>query len=184
MSDNWQLRLAEERDIPAIAALIPLAVRELSKPFYSEREIERAVAHVFGVDRQLIADRTYFAVESNNQIVGAGGWSKRKTMFGGDQTSFKEAGDPQLDPKTDAARIRAFYVHPDFARRGIGKAILRECERAAFEAGFSRLELIATLPGEPLYRACGYEPIEPFNIVMPDGGKLAAVKMGKSVGRE
>ncbi len=181
MSANWHIRPAEERDIPAIAALIPLAVRALSQGFYSDAEIERAVAHVFGVDRQLIEDGTYFVVESNNQVIGAGGWSKRKTMFGGDQTSFKEAGDPQLDPRVDAARIRAFYVHPDFARRGIGRAILKHCEQEAATTGFTKLELIATLPGVPLYEACGYEAIHPYNIVMPDGGKLPALRMGKSI---
>ncbi|MGH7179382.1 MAG: GNAT family N-acetyltransferase [Tepidisphaeraceae bacterium] len=182
MPTEFHLRLAQDRDIDAIATLIPLAVRELSEPFYSPREIERAVAHVFGVDRQLISDRTYFVAELDGQIVGCGGWSRRKTIFGGDQTTFKEASDQALDPRVDAARIRAFFVHPQFARRGIGRAILIACESAAREAGFRKLELIATLPGEPLYRACGYRSVSPFLIAMPDGSTLPAVRMDKSIG--
>lgn len=174
------LRTATADDIPALEALIPLAVRGLSAPFYTGPQIERAVAHVFGVDRQLIADETYYVAEIDGEIAGCGGWSRRKTLFGGDQTSFKAEDDALLDPARDPARIRAFFVHPGFARRGIGKKILRACEFAARQAGFARLELIATLPGEPLYLACGYQSVEPFDIVMPDGGKLPAVRMRKS----
>ena len=115
------------------------------------------------------------------RIAGAGGWSKRKTMFGGDGTGFKELSDDLLDPSRDAARIRAFFVHPDFARRGIGRAILQRCERAARDAGFTKLELVATLPGEPLYSACGYDRIEPLEIPIPDGSILPAIRMGKSI---
>jgi GNAT superfamily N-acetyltransferase len=181
MDGNCHIRLATEADIPAIAQLIPLATRGLSAPFYTGDQIERAVAHVFGVDRQLVSDQTYFVAEVEGVLAGCGGWSKRKTMFGGDQTQFKESDDALLDPQHDSARIRAFFVHPDFARRGIGRKIVERCEEAARDEGFTKLELIATLPGEPLYRACGYREIEPFDIIMPDGGKLPARRMGKSI---
>jgi GNAT superfamily N-acetyltransferase len=154
---NPTVRIAADSDVAALQALIPRAVRGLSWPFYTPAQIERAVAHVFGVDRQLIADGTYYVAEIDARIVGCGGWSGRKTMFGGDQTTFKEQDDARLDPAREAARIRAFFVHPDFARRGIGRKILHACESAARDAGFARLELIATLPGVPLYLACGYE---------------------------
>ena len=175
------IRLATLNDVDELSALIPAATRELSKGFYTPAQIDRAVGHVYGVDRQLINDGTYFVAEFDGQIVGCGGWSKRKTMFGGDGTGFKEQSDDLLDPARDAARIRAFFVHPDFARRGIGRAILATCERAAREARFTRLELVATLPGEPLYVACGYQRIEPLDIPIPDGSILPAIKMGKNL---
>ncbi|CAN5551942.1 GNAT family N-acetyltransferase [soil metagenome] len=179
-----QIRLASMNDVEALNELIPLATRGLSPPFYTPAQIDRAVAHVFGVDRQLILDSTYFVVEIDGRIVGCGGWSRRKTMFGGDATGFKETADALLDPKIDAARIRAFFVHPDFARRGIGRTILQSCERAARDAGFCRLELVATLPGAPLYAACGYHQIEPLDIPIPDGSILPAIKMGKTFPEE
>lgn len=175
------VRLATMNDVDALSDLIPRATRELSKGFYTPAQIDRAVGHVYGVDRQLIADGTYFVAEVDHCIAGGGGWSKRRTLFGGDGTGFKDKTDALLDPAVDAARIRAFFVHPDFARRGIGRAILQTCERAAREAGFKRLELVATLPGEPLYTNCGYHRIEPLDIPIPDGSVLPAIKMGKSL---
>ncbi|MBC8106179.1 MAG: GNAT family N-acetyltransferase [Anaerolineae bacterium] len=176
-----RIRLATIADIDALTDLIPRAARELSKGFYTPAQIDRAVGHVYGVDRQLIADGTYLVAEVDNYVAGCGGWSKRKTMFGGDGTGFKDKTDALLDPKRDAARIRAFFVHPGFARRGIGRAILQTCERAAREAGFTKLELVATLPGEPLYTACGYRRIEPLDIPIPDGSILPAIKMAKDL---
>src|SRR5688572_2256731 len=138
-SEPFTIRTAKLDDVAELSELIPRATRELSVRFYTPAQIERAVGHVYGVDRQLIKDGTYFVAEVDGQIAGAGGWSKRKTMFGGDGTGFKELSDDLLDPTRDAARIRAFFVHPGFARRGIGRAILKRCEQAARDAGFTRL---------------------------------------------
>jgi len=174
------IRLAAMNDVPALQELIAESVRELSTPYYSAREIDSALMHVFGVDRQLINDSTYYVAEIDNQMVGCGGWSKRKTLFGGDQAQSARV-DELLNPQTDAARVRAFYVHPNWSRRGIGSRILKACEEAASEAGFTMLELIATLPGEPLYSAHGYEKIGPFEIPLPDGHSLPAFHMKKSL---
>ena len=177
-----KLRLATMRDIPDLNALIPLSARALSAGVYTGRQIERAIDHIFGVDSQLIADGTYFVVSADEQIVGCGGWSKRKTLFGGDQ--MKGEADDLLDPARDAARIRAFFVHPAWTRRGIGRRIIDACEAAAREAGFRRMELGATLPGEPLYAAMGYAVTERFDIPMPDGEVLPAAHMTKSLARD
>lgn len=172
------IRLAAMEDVPALQELIAESVRTLSLSYYSEREIDSALLHVFGVDRQLIHDATYFIAEIEGQIIGCGGWSKRRTLFGGDQAESVRF-DELLNPETDAARVRAFYVHPQWSRRGIGRQILQACEAAAHESGFTTLELIATLPGEPLYSANGYERIGPFEIPLPEGHSLAAFHMKK-----
>jgi N-acetylglutamate synthase-like GNAT family acetyltransferase len=177
---NLTIRLATEADIPAIRALIRESVRGLSSPFYSSRQIASALAHVFGVDSQLISDGTYYVASTERQIVGAGGWSKRETLFGGDQLK-SDATDALLDPKKDAARIRAFYVHPAWARKGIGSHILQACEGAAASAGFSEIELVATLPGEPLYLAKGYKKMGAIQIETPDGESLPAFRMTKTL---
>ena len=179
MWGDMKIRPATMSEIPALEALIAASVRGLSVDYYSPDQIESALIHVFGVDTQLIADGTYFVAELDGQIVGCGGWSKRKTLFGGDQT--KSGEDNLLDPNTDAARIRAFFIHPDFARRGIGKQLIEACETAAKDAGFRRLEMGATLPGEPMYRAVGYEVIERFDLPFPDGVVLPLVRMGKTL---
>jgi GNAT superfamily N-acetyltransferase len=173
------LRLATSEDIPALRELIPISVRRLSEGHYSPAQIESALVHIFGVDTQLIADGTYFVAEDAEQIVGAGGWSKRKTLYGGDQS--KGDADPLLDPTQDAARIRAFYVHPDWARRGVGSRIMRACEDAARAAGFTRLELGSTVAGEPLYTAMGFQVRERVNISLPDGEALPAAMMDKTL---
>lgn len=173
------LRLAAMNEVAALEQLIAASVRGLSRDHYTATQIESALVHVFGIDTQLIADGTYFVAELAGQLVGCGGWSKRKTLFGGDQA--KAAEDNLLDPQTDPARIRAFFVHPDFARRGIGKQIIEACEQAAQVAGFRRLELAATLPGEPLYRAVGYEALERWEHQLADGASLPLVRMGKSL---
>ncbi len=172
------IRLAAMEDVPALQELIAESVRTLSLSYYSEREIDSALMHVFGVDRQLIHDETYLVAEIEGRIVGCGGWSKRRTLFGGDQAESVRV-DELLNPETDAARVRAFYVHPEWSRRGIGRQILQACEAAAHESGFTTLELVATLPGEPLYSAHGYERIGPFEIPLPDGHSLAAFHMKK-----
>jgi GNAT superfamily N-acetyltransferase len=175
---DWTLRLADENDVPALEKLIPLSVRTLQAPFYSAAQMDAALGPIFSVDRQLIRDGTFFVAEQCGQIVGCGGWSKRSASFGSDRHRAA-ADDNQLDPKYDPARIRAFFVHPDYARRGIGRSLLLACETAARNAGFARFELVATLAGEPLYAAVGYSVVERFDISMADGLKLPAVKMAK-----
>ena len=174
------VRLAEVRDVPALRELIELSVRKLSNGYYTAAQIESALSNVFGVDTQLIHDQTYFVAGVGEQLVGCGGWSKRNTLFGGDQAKVGEV-DHLINPDEAPARLRAFYVHPEWSRRGIGRWITQACEAAALASGFKRLELIATLPGEPLYAASGYEKIEPFEIPLPDGLSLPAFRMAKDL---
>lgn len=173
------LRRATPDDLPAICRLIPLAARGLSAGWYSAEQIESAIEYVFGPDSLLIADGTYWIAEADQVLVGCGGWSQRATLYGGDQ--MKGAADPLLDPKTDAARIRAFFTHPRWARQGIGGSILQRCVEGARAAGFRRLELMATLPGVPLYRHYGFEEAEPVRTRLPDGVELPFVRMVRSV---
>jgi len=177
---NIDLRLATVPDVPALEELIRASVTALSAEHYTSKQIASAISHIFGVDTQLIADETYFVAEVAGQLVGSGGWSKRTTLFGGDQ-SKPDRPDPLLDPATEAARIRAFYVHPRWSRRGVGSQILTACEDAARAAGFSRIELVATLPGEPLYTARCYEKAEAMRLETPDGQSLPAFRMTKSL---
>ena len=177
---NLQIRLATMADIPALEELIRESVSVLSAEYYTSGQIASALSHVFGVDTQLIVDGTYFVAEIGNELAGSGGWSKRKTLFGGDQSKADRI-DPLLDPTTEAARIRAFYVHPRWARKGVGSKILKACEDAACAAGFSRIRLVATLPGEPLYTARGYEKAEAMQIETPDGESLPAFRMTKTL---
>jgi len=174
---NWSLRLARMDDVPALEELIPLSVRALQAAHYSPAQMEAALGPVFGVDRQLIADGTYFVVEDAGRIVGCGGWSRRKAVFGGDRA--RTGADELIDPSRNPARIRAFFVHPDFARRGIGRAILTACESAIVAANFSSAELVATLAGEPLYAAFAYEVVERYEVPMSDELTLPVVKMRK-----
>jgi len=153
-------RLARQDDLPALRSLMDLAIGELQKPFLTEAEITSSRT-IMGLDTQLIEDGTYFVIEAEDRIVGCGGWSRRATLYGGDQSPGRNA--VLLDPANDAARVRAMYTHPAFTRRGIGRLILKLCEDAAREEGFARAELMATLAGEPLYRACGYEAVENVN---------------------
>lgn len=150
-------RLATLEDLDPLRALMDASIGELQKPFLDERQIASSRA-IMGLDTQLIEDGTYFIVESGGQLAGCGGWSRRATLYGSDQTPGRSAA--LLDPKRDAARVRAMYTHPAHARKGIGRLILGLCEAAANGEGFSTAELMATMAGEPLYRACGYEPIE------------------------
>lgn len=175
-----ELRLATMEDVPALKELIPASVRALSQNYYTLDQIEAAISEIFGVDTQLISDGTYFLAESAGQIVGCGGWSKRQTLFGSDAAK-SATSDGLLDPAKDAARVRAFYVHPNWARRGIGRQLLKLCEAAARSAGFTKVELVATLPGEPLYRAMGYVVIEPTVLPMSKGRSLGAYRMGKVI---
>lgn len=175
-----ELRLATIADVPALQQLIRDSVVGLGAAYYTADQISSALSHVFGVDTQLIADGTYFVIELDNEIAGSGGWSRRKTLFGGDQMKSRQ-GEALLDPTTEAARIRAFYVHPRWARRGLGRKLIEACEDAARAAGFSKIELMATLPGEPLYTANGYEKAEATEIVTPTGERLPAFRMTKSI---
>jgi GNAT superfamily N-acetyltransferase len=176
---NWTLRLATDADIPELEALIPLSVRALQSAHYSPAQIEAALGPVFGVDRQLIRDGTYFIIEAAGQIIGCGGWSRRKTLYGGDRDRSGE--DAELDPQIDPARIRAFFVHPDWARKGIGQSILLRCEAAALRAGFTKAELVATLTGEALYAKFDYAVAERYEAPMRDGLGLPVVRMAKQL---
>jgi GNAT superfamily N-acetyltransferase len=175
----FAIRLATAEDLPALRELIPLSARELSRGFYSPEQIESAIHFVFGPDSRLIADQTYFVAEAAGGLVACGGWSRRRTLYGGDQ--MKAEADPPLDPSTEAARIRAFFVHPAFARRGLGAAILRSCMDAARAAGFRRLELAATLPGVPLYEAFGFEARERLEAPLPNGVLLPIIRMERDL---
>lgn len=179
---HLNIRLAVPEDIPVLQELITESVRVLSPPYYSSREIESALVYIFGVDSQLIKDGTYFVAECEEQIVGCGGWSKRATLFGGDQSKSGEP-EPLLQPAKDPARIRAFYVHPKWSRKGVGRQIVNACEDALRDAGFTRVELVATLPGEPLYAALGYSRIERIELNTPGGESLPAFRMTKDLAR-
>ena len=152
-----RLRLAAEADVPALAAIMDRAIAALQQDFLSAAEIA-ASRRVMGIDRQLIADGSYFVVECDGRIAGCGGWSARATLYGGDHSPGRDAR--RLDPVSEPARVRAMYTDPDFARRGVGRTVLAACEAAARDAGFARVELMATLSGQVLYAACGYLAIE------------------------
>ena len=173
-----RIRPALPHEIPALEALITASARILSQGFYTPEETEAAIAHVFGVDSELVADGTYLIVEAEDGILGCGGWSKRATLFGGDRFAGRESG--LLDPARDAAKIRAFFVAPQAARRGVGAALLQACEDAAAAAGFTRTELMATLPGVPFYAAHGYQP-RPGIIADCGGVAVRFVPMGKAL---
>lgn len=170
-------RLATIADLDTLRGVMALAIAELQKDFLDPGQIAASHA-VMGLDTQLIADGTYFVVEAGGSIAGCGGWSHRATLYGGDHST--DLRDPApLDPAVDAARIRAMYTHPDFARRGVGRRVMALCEDAARAAGFRRAEMMATLSGEPLYRACGYTPIERIEAPGPGGVAVPLIRMGK-----
>jgi len=169
-------RLAVAADLPALRTVMDRAIAELQKDFLDPAQIAASRA-VMGLDTQLVADGTYFLIEAGGRIAGCGGWSRRATLYGGDHST--DLRDPALlDPVTDAARIRAMYTDPDFARRGVGRLVISLCEDAARAAGFARAELMATLAGEPLYRACGYTPIAPMT-AESDGIAVPLIRMEK-----
>jgi GNAT superfamily N-acetyltransferase len=170
-----QLRLAEPNDVAALQALIARSARGLSVGYYTPAQTEAAVTYVFGVDSQLIADRTYFVIEDDGHQVACGGWSRRRTLFGGDQA--KAGTDPLLDPAAEPARIRAFFVDPRLKRRGLGRQLMSACVDAARAAGFSALELVSTLPGEPLYLATGFSVIKRFELALPGNVLLPVTQM-------
>ncbi len=179
MSQSFTHRLATEADLPAIKALMDIAIAEHLKAFLDPAQVELSKS-IMGLDTQLIADRTYFLVEEDGRLAGCGGWSRRATLYGGDH-STAQRNAALLDVGRDAARIRAMYTHPDFARRGVGRLILQLCETAAREAGFKAVELMATMSGEPLYLACGYHPIQRIVAAAKDGVEVPGVRMGKQL---
>jgi len=176
----FRLRLATEEDIPALHALIELSVRVLQAGDYTQAQMDGALGTVFGVDTQLIFDRTYFLAESTGpgpHLAGCGGWSKRKTLFGADHAPNRE---PELlDPRVDAAKVRAIFVHPGFARQGLGSLLLSTVEDAARQAGFRRFEMGSTLTGVPLYRLRGYVEVERIPVPLANGETLPVVRMTK-----
>jgi GNAT superfamily N-acetyltransferase len=203
-----RIRQAVPTDIPALRALIDASVRGLQARDYSPAQIEGALGTVYGVDTQLIADGTYFVAEAVAEsvadtgaadalaaqtnpavqfnarphdwvVAGCGGWSKRKTLYGADHCTGRE--DELLDPQKDAARIRAFFIHPAWARRGIGSLILEACETAARSAGFTRLEMGATLTGVPFYSTRGYLALERIEVPLENGASMPIVRMGKQI---
>jgi ribosomal protein S18 acetylase RimI-like enzyme len=192
---DWIVRLARDADVRSIEQLIPLSVRGLKASHYSEAQVEAALGSVFGVDRQLICDGTYYVVEAGGassnapagksrggaspSIIGCGGWSKRKTLFGSDHQTNRD--DAELDPVHESARIRAFFVHPAWARRGVATAILSQCEKAIRAAGFCSIELAATLPGVPFYAALGYAIAEARDVPLGNNLSLAIVRMTKNL---
>jgi GNAT superfamily N-acetyltransferase len=180
----FRLRAATAGDVPALGALIERSAAGLSVGFYTAAQVASATRHVFGVDTQLIADGTYYAVERGSTLVAAGGWSIRRTLFGGDQLKQDgDIGDALLDPGTSPARIRAFFVDPFWARRGLGRLLYTECERAARAAGFRAFELVATLPGEPLYAALGFTVTERYALDLPEGVSLPVARMIRTIDR-
>lgn len=192
MQPNIRLRLAVPEDVPVLRELIDASVRGLQTQDYTPAQIEGALKTVFGVDSQLIADGTYIVAQaepaaferagaknapSEWMIVGCGGWSKRKTLYGSDHWTGRE--DALLDPLRDAAKIRAFFIHPDWARRGVGSMILQACENAARSAGFTRYEMGATLTGAKLFGAKGYVAVKPISIPLVNGESLPVIHMEK-----
>jgi len=172
-------RLARMDDLPALRALMTRSIEQLQTGFLTPEQI--AASHqVMGLDTQLVMDQTYFMIESERALVGCGGWSFRATLFGGDHSIVPREPLP-LDPATDAAKIRAMYVDPDHARRGIGKLIMDLCENAARVAGFGKAEMMATMAGVPLYKACGYSAIEPVEASTREGIIVPLIRMGKAL---
>lgn len=174
------IRTAALDDVPALQRLIEQSARALSRGDYSEEQIAAALGTSWGVDTDLIRDQTYFVVESGGNIVACGGWSKRRTLFGGDSQPGRHA--EILSPARDAARMRAFFVHPDYARQGLGRALLKRCEDEARASGFQSAELLATLPGYRLYRALAYVGGEPIDSPLPGGLSVRCVPMRKDFG--
>lgn len=175
----YLLRPATRADQAALQRLIARSARELGAQDYKSEQIEGALQGAFGVDTQLIDDGTYFVVEFDGQLVGCGGWSRRRTLFGSDSARERDAGE--LDPGTDAAKIRAFFVDPDHARRGIGRSLLERCESEARARGFRRFELMGTLPGVRLYQALGYRPGRLVHYPVASGVTIEFIPMSKEL---
>jgi len=172
-----RLRRASLADLPLLGPLIAASARELSKDDYAPEQVEGALRGAFGTDTQLIRDGTYFVIEAGGRLAGCGGWSRRRTLFGSDARSDRDS--TELDPAVDAAKIRAFFIHPEFARRGLGTLLLDRCEQAAVAHGFRRFELMATLPGVRLYAARGYQAGSRIEWPVGEGVAIPFVPMSK-----
>jgi GNAT superfamily N-acetyltransferase len=171
-------RLARKADMPKMRALMQMAIERLQEDFLSPEQIE-ASKHVMGLDSLLVRDGTYFVIMAGDVMAGCGGWSRRKTLFGGDHTDGR---DPELlNPQKDAARVRAMYTHPDYTRRGIGTLILQLCEQAAKQEGFTKVELAATMAGVPLYTHYGFIETERWMEKTPSGVEVPLAKMVKEI---
>jgi GNAT superfamily N-acetyltransferase len=177
---NLNLRAAVLSDTEALSTLVRESVLGLSLGDYSSDQLESALRHLFGIDTRLIEDGTYYVVEESGRPIACGGWSKRRTLFGGDQ--YVDRSDDCLDPRTEAARIRAFFVHPNAARRGVASMLLDECVRAARAEGFRRLELMSTLPGKPFYSHRGFQTLEDVDLELPDGVFFPLTRMTRDLG--
>lgn len=177
---NYSIRTATLNDQTEIESLIAESVRGLSRTDYDERQIELSIKTVFGVDTELIADETYFVAEADSKIVGCGGWSKRKTLYGA-SVYAPSRNSAELNPELDAAKIRAFFIDPNWARKGIGKAILERCEREAKSHGFKSAEMMATLPGVKLYAVCGYAGEEEVKVPVGENIDIICIKMRKNL---
>ena len=174
---SFTIRLATAADIPALVPVMDAAITQNQREFLSVSEIESSRASM-GLDQQLIEDGTYYVVLCDGDVAGCGGWSRRATLYGGDHSAGRDNG--LLDPSRDPARVRAMYTHPDFTRRGVGRLVLETCELAAAREGFTRLELMASLSGRPLYEACGFESVEETEDAA-GGVPVPLVRMQKSM---
>lgn len=172
---DLQVQLSTLEQVPMLNELIVESARQLSKGFYTEQEAESAIQYVFGVDTALVKDGSYFTATLDGTLAGCGGWSRRRTLYGGDQRLI--GGDEFLNPEKDAARIRAFFIAPSAARQGVGRAIFEACKQAALAQGFSSLELMATLPGVPFYKVLGFEKVEEVVDTLPDGVAIRFERM-------
>jgi GNAT superfamily N-acetyltransferase len=176
----FTIRAAMLDDLAVLQSLVADSVWVLQADDYTDAQREAAIRLVYGVDTQLIRDRTYFVAEHGGEIVACGGWSRRRTLFGGDQHS--PSREPELlDPTNEPARIRAFFVKPGWERRGIGSELVRVCEQAALSEGFRRIEMASTLTGVALYSAHGYREVERIEVPLEDGLTLPVIRMAKSI---
>jgi GNAT superfamily N-acetyltransferase len=179
MERTFLLRPAQEVDMPVLRDLIERSAAALSVGFYTQQQVESVTREVFGVDSQLVADATYYAIETDGAIVACGGWGRRSTSFGGDQA--KSEPERLLDPATEPAKIRDFFVDPRWARRGLGSMLMTHCAAQAAAAGFGTLELVSTMPGEPLYRALGFTEVDRFDLVLRGGVLVPVARMRRQV---
>jgi len=176
---DYSIRKASLDDRSEIQRLIVESARGLSREHYNDAQIEAAIVTVFGVDTDLIDDGTYFVAESAGALIGCGGWSRRRTLFGGDQYASRDAS--YLDPGSEPAKIRAFFIHPDHARKGVARAILDRCESEAAAQGFRAMELMSTLPGVRFYHSCGYVEQGDYELQLVEDVKLELVPMRKEI---
>lgn len=176
--EQLSIRPARLEDVEVLSALVRESVLGLSLRDYSREQLDAALRHLFGVDTRLIEDGTYYVVEAEGQAIACGGWSR--PLFGGDQ--YADRSDDRLDPETEPARIRAFFVLPDWSRRGVGNLLLRECEQAARASGFRRLELMATRTGEPFYARAGFRVQEHVDLKLPCGVSFPLTRMSRELG--